>query len=138
MTWGNGHEFDPCPVRIRHKENTLGLRVGSVVPSFLKNHTANRLQFQGSGFNIVDDEGKMGEPQVIPPVDWRAEDSWGCVMEQFDFQGTESNELGRDVYRWVHFGDLTSQVITIFLYEAETLAVKPKRTIEVGDAQPEM
>ena len=43
---------------------------------------------------------------MIPPVDWRTEDPWRCVMEQFDFQGTESNELGGDVYWRVHFGDL--------------------------------
>ena len=68
MSRGNGHEFDTCPVGIRHKENTFGLRVRRVVASFLKNHTADRLQFQGSGLNIVDDEGKMGETQVIPSV----------------------------------------------------------------------
>jgi hypothetical protein len=62
MIWGDGHEFDTCPVGIRHEENAFGLRIGSVVTSFLKDHSANSFQFQGSGFNVVDDEGKMGEP----------------------------------------------------------------------------
>ena len=62
MTWGNGHEFDACPVGIRHEENAFRLGVGSVVASLLKDHAANGFQFQCSGFNIVDDEGQMGEP----------------------------------------------------------------------------
>ena len=59
-------------------------------------------------------------------------------MEQFDFQGTESNKLGGDIYWWVHFGDLPSQAISIFLYEAESLAIKSNRIIEIGDAEPQM
>ena len=62
MSWGNGHEFDTCPVGIRHKENAFGLRVRSVVASFLKDHTAHSFQLRGSEFHIVDDEGKVGEP----------------------------------------------------------------------------
>jgi len=138
MAWGNRHEFNACAVGIRHKQDAFGLRIGRVVASFVKDHTADSLQFQGSGFNIVDDEGKVRETQVIASVGWCTEDSWRCVMEQFDFQGTESNELGGDVYRRVYFGDLPSQVITIFLHEAESLAIKSKRIIEVGDAEPQM
>jgi len=138
MTGGNGHELDACPVGIRHKENAFGLGIGSVVASFLKDHTANSFQFQGSGLNIVDDEGKMGESQVIAPVDRRTEDSWRCVMKQFDLEGTESNELGSDIYWRVHFGDLPSQVIAIFLDEAEPLTIKSKRISQVGDAKPQM
>jgi hypothetical protein len=59
-------------------------------------------------------------------------------MEQFDFQGTESNKLGGDIYGWVHFGDLPSQVITIFLHEAETLAIESNGIIQVGNAEPQM
>ena len=138
MTRGNGHEFDACPIGIRHEENAFGLRIGSVVASFLQDHTANGFQFQGSHFDVVDDEGKMGEPQVIAPVDWRTEDSWRCVMEQFDLQCTESNELGGDIYWRVYFGDLPRQVITIFLHKTETLAIKSDGIIEVGDAEPQV
>ena len=62
MTRGNGHELDPCPVGIRHKENVFGLGIGGVIASFVQDHTADSFQFQGSGFDIVDDEGKVGEP----------------------------------------------------------------------------
>jgi hypothetical protein len=56
-------------------------------------------------------------------------------MEQFDFQGTESNKLGSDIYRRVHFGDLPSQVIAVFHRESETLAIETNRSVEVGDAE---
>src|ERR1700678_4579782 len=80
----------------------------------------------------------MGEPQVIAPVDRRIEGSRQRVVEQFDLQGTESNELGGDIHRGVHFGDLPGQVITIFLHETETLTVKSHGLGEVGDAEPQV
>jgi hypothetical protein len=68
MTGENGHELDTCPVGIRHKDKAFGLRIGSVVAGCLKGHTADNFRFCGSDFNVVDDEGKMGQPQVIPLV----------------------------------------------------------------------
>jgi hypothetical protein len=62
MTWEDDLEFDTCPVGIRHKENAFGLRIGSVVASFVKDHSANSFQLQCSVFNVVVDEGKMGQP----------------------------------------------------------------------------
>jgi hypothetical protein len=62
MTGRNGHEFDASPVRIRHKENAFGLRIRSIVSSFVKDHTADSFQLHGPGFDIVDDEREMGEP----------------------------------------------------------------------------